>query len=61
MRAAIRSLRKWGCCNTGFLTTTLSQLRATQPSLPIRTPNGVTGVNIYQLMVSGTTGVHLEH
>ena len=48
--------------NPAFLTTTLNQMRTTQPALPVSLPSGVTNVSFYRVYVSGAaTGIHLEH
>jgi hypothetical protein len=50
------------CCSTGFLTSTLAQLRGSQPTVPAPLPAGVTDVRLYRVSVSSAnSGIHLKH
>ena len=55
-------LSEIGSADPAFLTTTLNQMRTTQPALPVSLPSGVTDVSFYRVYVSSAaTGIHLEH
>jgi hypothetical protein len=54
-------LAEQGCCDTRFLTTTLSQLRTEQPTLLQPLASGVTDARFYRVSVgTALTGIHLQ-
>jgi hypothetical protein len=55
-------LAEQGCCNTSFLTTTLAQLRSSQPTVPSSLASGITDVRLYRVFVTNAiNGIHLRN